>query len=286
MLVDNMLTYRSNETIYTEHGQGPLYLGFRAWEEKLPGICHGFTTREGGCSKGYLSSMNLSFTRGDDPEAVEENYRRAAAYFGRTPSDIVTISQEHTGRVVLVDDKNAGEGVTKERTLGGCDGMVTNTPNLLLSTSHADCTPLFFADPVKRVVAMTHSGWRGTALRIGRNTIELMKEAFGCQPSDIHAAIGPCICPDCYEIGEDVHEAFCRTFQGSCNDIVRERGGGKFDLDLTQANRRILLEAGIEEEHLICGNLCTCCNKDLLFSHRGAKGKRGNMSAFIMLTEK
>lgn len=281
-----MLTYRSKEKIYALHGEEPLYLGFLEWEKKLSFIRHGFTTRAGGVSEGYLSSMNLSYTRGDDPAKVEENYRRAAAYFGKKPSDIVTISQEHTGRVVLVDRSNAGEGVIRERTLGGCDGMVTDTPGLLLSTSHADCTPLFFADPVKRVIGMTHSGWRGTAVRIGRNTIELMHRAFGCEPADIYAAVGPSICPDCYEIGEDVADAFSATFSGSLDGIIRERGQGKYDLDLTEANRRILIEAGISADHLICGNLCTCCNKELLFSHRGAKGKRGNMSAFLMLTEK
>jgi YfiH family protein len=280
-----MLKYGSKEKIYREHGEGPRYLGFEEWEEKFQDISHGFTTRVGGVSEGVLSSMNLSYTRGDDPDAVDENYRRAAAYFGKEPSDIVTISQEHTNRVVVVDQSNAGEGVTKERTLGACDGMITNTPGLLLSTSHADCTPLFFVDPVKKVVAMTHSGWRGTATRIGKNTIEQMEQAFSCRPSDIHVAIGPCICADCYEIGEDVAEAFASTFQGDVEGILRERGKGKYDLDLTKANQRILLEAGVKKEHMLCGNLCTCCNKDLLFSHRGAKGQRGNMSAFIMLTE-
>ena len=245
----------------------------------LPGVVHGFSTRLGGVSEGIYESLNLSFSRGDDAARVLENYRRASAYFGTVPECIITVDQQHTGRVVRVDETNAGEGVVRERSIPEADGMVTDVPGLLLSTFHADCTPIFLVDPVRRAIGLVHSGWRGTKARIARNAIRKMAEDFGSRPQDLFAGIGPSICRDCYEIGEEVAEELAADFAMA----LRKRESGKWDFDLFAANRAVLLDSGVLASRISVSGICTCENAGLLFSHRATQGQRGNLAAFLML---
>ena len=161
--------------------------------------------------------------------------------------------------------------------------MITNEPGVILSTFYADCVPLYFVDPVNKAIGLSHSGWRGTVGRMGQKTLEAMKEAFGTNPADVYAAIGPSICQDCYEISEDVAEHFYEEFQGHGDEILINKGNGKYQLDLWKTNEIVMLEAGILPEHLAVTNICTCCNETVLFSHRASQGKRGNLAAFLML---
>ena len=249
------------------------------------GVKNCFTTREGGCSTGMFQSLNLSFTRGDDPQAVTENYRRVAEAMGGTLSDIVCSDQTHTTNVRRVDRSCGGYGVTKERPYTDVDGLVTDEPGLILATFYADCVPLYFVDPVHRAIGMSHSGWRGTVGRMGRATILAMGQEYGTKPEDLICAIGPSICKDCYEVSEDVAEAFAAEFKGQEEKILEAKGNGKYQLDLWKANEIVLLEAGVKKGHLAVTNLCTCCNPELLFSHRASHGKRGNLGAFLRLKE-
>ena len=244
---------------------------------------HCFTTRMGGVSQGIFESLNLSFTRGDDPEVVMENYRRVAQAMGRELSDIVTSDQTHTTNVRKVGRADGGCGVTKPREYTDMDGLITNEPGVVLATFYADCVPLYFVDPVHRAIGLSHSGWRGTVGRMGKKTLEAMHEAFGTMPEDVYAAVGPSICQDCYEISEDVAEYFYTEFQECGEEILLNKGNGKYQLDLWKTNEIILLEAGILPEHLAVTNICTCCNDKLLFSHRASQGKRGNLGAFMCL---
>lgn len=244
---------------------------------------HCFTTRLGGVSEGVCASLNLSFSRGDDPVAVLENYRRVATTFGKTVDDFVCTDQTHTTTVLQVGKKECGYGVTKERPYTDVDGLITNEPGVILSTFYADCVPLYFVDPVNKAIGLSHSGWRGTVGRMGQKTLEAMKEAFGTNPADVYAAIGPSICQDCYEISEDVAEHFYEEFQGHGDEILINKGNGKYQLDLWKTNEIVMLEAGILPEHLAVTNICTCCNETVLFSHRASQGKRGNLAAFLML---
>lgn len=247
-------------------------------------VSHGFSTREGGVSTGEFSSLNFSFTRGDDPAAVSENYRRLAEVFGCRESDIVCSDQTHTTNVLRVDRSYGGFGVTREKPYRDVDGLITNEPGLLLATFYADCVPLFFVDPVHRAIGLAHSGWRGTVGRMGAVTLEAMKREFGTNPADVLAAVGPSICQDCYEVGADVAEEFARTFGDWKDDILLPgEAEGKYQLNLWKCNAYILREAGIMPEHLAVTNICTCCNPRLLFSHRASHGKRGNLGAFLML---
>lgn len=253
---------------------------------EMGGINHGISTREGGVSEGIYRSMNLSFSRGDKPENVMENYRRIAKTIGVSVENMVCSAQTHTTNVRIVTKEDAGKGVTREKDYTDVDGLITNVPGLCLVTFYADCVPLLFADPVKRVVAASHSGWRGTVGKIGKVTIDKMVEQFGCRPEDIYAAIGPSICQNCYEVSEDVIDQFRENF----DEIYWERlfykkDNGKYQLNLWAANEVILTEAGITSDHMAVTNLCTCCNPEGLFSHRASQGKRGNLAAFIALKE-
>ena len=246
-------------------------------------IEHCFTTRLGGVSEGIYSTLNFSFTRGDNPEAVRENYRRVAETFGKTVDDFVCTDQTHTTNVLQVGKEERGYGVTKERPYTDIDGLITNEPGVILSTFYADCVPLYFVDLVNKAIGLSHSGWRGTVGRMGQKTLEAMAEAYGTKPEDVYAAVGPSICQDCYEISEDVAEHFYQEFQGHGDEILINKGNGKYQLDLWKTNEIVLLEAGIKKEHLALTNVCTCCNSEVLFSHRASHGKRGNLAAFLML---
>ena len=246
---------------------------------------HLFTTRMGGVSTGIFSSLNLSYTRGDEAGAVDENFRRVAAIFDETPDRIVCSHQTHTTNVRLVTEEDAGKGVTREREFTDVDGLITDTPGLLLATFYADCVPLFFVDVRHRAIGLSHSGWRGTVKAMGQETIKAMKEAFGTRPEDLVVCIGPSICKDCFEVGEEVVEEFKEAFAPRWHSSLFTEGKapGKYQLDLWAANRIILKEAGVPAKQIHTTNICTKCNSDYLFSHRTVGEERGNLAAFLCL---
>lgn len=254
-------------------------------------VTHMVSTRLGGVSRGMFATMNYSYTRGDETEAVDENFRRTAQVFGASVDAFVCSDQTHTTNVRVVTECDRGKGVTCPKDYRDIDGLVTNVPGLILSTFYADCVPLLFVDPVHRAIGCSHSGWRGTVAEMGRVTVETMKREYGSRPEDILAAIGPSICQDCYEVSGDVAEQFEMLFSrekysfADIGDILLNKKNGKYQLDLWAANRAVLLAAGILEEHLSVTDICTCHNPDYLFSHRASQGKRGNFGAFIMLKE-
>lgn len=249
-------------------------------------VIHGFTTRLGGVSEGIYASMNLSFTRGDDPRRVMENYQLACGALGFPVEEVICSDQTHTANVRRMGRGDCGKGVLRPRDYTDVDGMITDEPHVALAAFFADCVPLFFVDPVRRAIGLSHSGWKGTAGRIGARTVEAMQEAYGCQPENIRAAVGPSICRDCYEVSRDVVDAFSKSFtEEELRRCCLEKGQGKYQLDLWKANEQILLAAGIRPEHLAVTDVCTCCNPTLLFSHRATNGRRGNLAAFLRLTD-
>lgn len=243
-------------------------------------LAHCFTTRMGGVSEGIFATLNLSFNRGDDPEAVRENFRRVSEALGVQYGDFVFSDQTHTANVRRVTRADAGNGLVREKSFFDTDGLITDEPGLVLSTFYADCVPLYFADPVHHAIGLSHSGWRGTVQQIGRVTVEAMGREFGSRPEDIICAIGPSICQDCYEVGAEVAMEF-GNYSGS--GILEAKGNGKYQLDLWRANEIILRKAGVLPEHIAVTNICTCCNSTYLFSHRASKGRRGNLGAFLAI---
>ena len=154
--------------------------------------------------------------------------------------------QTHTTNVRRVTEKDRGSGITREREFHDTDGLITDTPGVVLATYYADCVPLYFVDPVHRAIGLSHSGWRGTVHRMGAATIEAMRETFGTNPSDLLTAIGPSICRDCYEVSEDVIEQFAAAFPAELhNTLYYRKPNGRYQLNLWEANRRILLESGV-----------------------------------------
>lgn len=249
-------------------------------------VKHGFSTRKGGVSTGIFSSMNLNFKRGDNPDAVLENYRRMAAALNMRVEDMVLSDQTHTTNVRVITEEDRGKGILKPQDYSDVDGMITNVPGIVLVTSYADCVPLYFVDPVRKAIGLSHSGWKGTVGHIGQKTVWKMHEVYGSEPKDIVAAIGPSICQSCYEVSDDVAEAFRANFTADeAADILLDKGNGKYQLDLWKANWYVLTDAGILPEHLSVTDLCTACHSDLLWSHRKTNGQRGGLSAFLSLID-
>lgn len=274
---------QGRETSILQERAGVPFLQFPMLEETGM-VIHGFSTRLGGVSKGEWSNMNLSFTRGDREADVRENYRRIGEAIGFSCGALVCSDQTHTTNIRVVTEADRGKGFTRARDYTDMDGLITNVPGLVLATFYADCVPLYFADPKKKVIGLSHSGWRGTVGKIGKKTVERMQEEYGCKPADIRAVIGPSICQSCYEVSLDVIEEFQRAFSEETWPLLYKKNENeKYQLDLWKANEIILKETGIAAEHLAVTDRCTCCNPSLLFSHRASRGKRGNLGAFLML---
>ena len=249
-------------------------------------VHHGFSTRLGGVSQGCYASMNLSFTRGDDEAAVRENYHRIAKSIGVKCENMVLSQQTHTTNVRVVTEKDKGKGIVKPLDYTDVDGMVTNIHGICLVTFYADCVPLYFVDPVQKAIGLSHSGWRGTVGKIGKETIRKMEEQYGSDPKDILAAVGPSICKDCYEVSEDVILEFQKNFKERYwKDLFYRKENGKYQLDLWKANEIIFKESGILPEHIAVTNVCTHCNSEILYSHRTSGDRRGNLAAFLALKE-
>lgn len=262
---------------------GVTFLSFPLLEKTGVVVC-GFSTRLGGVSRGCCESMNLSFTRGDDPEAVMENYRRIGHALGISPEQIVCSDQTHTVNVRKVGRDDCGNGITKPKPYRDVDGLITDEAQVALATFYADCVPLYLVDPEKKAIGLAHSGWRGTVGKLGKATVEAMRREYGCRPEAIRTVIGPSICQECYEVSEDVAEAFKKAYDpGLWDRLMTRREDGKYQLNLWEACRENFLEAGILPEHISMPEICTCCNPGFLFSHRASKGKRGNLAAFLML---
>lgn len=265
-----------------EAENGVVYLTWPAIE-KIEGIRHAFSTRIGGVSKEHLSSMNLSFSRGDDPANVRENYRRFCEAAGFEVETLLPpISTHNEGP--LCDESRLRQRRDKRPRFHDIDGMITDEPGVVLATFYADCVPLYFVDPVHRAIGLSHSGWRGTVHKMGQVTLDAMHERFGTEAKDVIAAVGPSICQDCYEVSGDVIEEFRAAFPETLHEkLFYRKPDGKYQLNLWEANHQILLAAGVPEKQIHLPNLCTCCNPDFLYSHRASKGKRGNLAAFLSL---
>lgn len=278
------LNYANQEYIFEEKQVGDvLYLSYPLLEQT--GIVnHGFSTRIGGVSEGIFSSMNLSFSRGDDEASVRENFKRMAEAIGVEPNSLIFAAQTHTTNVRKVTAGDKGKGILYPLDYQDVDGLITNEPGICLTTFYADCVPLFFIDPVHKAIGLSHSGWRGTVGKMGQETLRRMKEEYGTDAKDVIAAVGPSICQDCYEVSEDVIDKFKEAFDEIYwGELFYRKENNKFQLNLWKANEIILLEAGVHRENIAVTNVCTNCNSDVLFSHRATKGQRGSLAAFMAL---
>ncbi len=266
------------------------------------GALMAFSTRLGGCSPPPYDSMNLSASEGDELENVHHNLIVLGENLNIDPAAIRFCRQVHGDGAAIVDSVSSAPPMA--------DSMITRVPGVFLAVKTADCVPIVLVDPVKRVAAAVHAGWKGTILRIARKTLRIMTSRFGANPSDVIACIGPSIGPCCYQVDERVLAPFRSRFpspeqfivQGSGSRETREappettpapgpaRGRcdnsyPRFALDLAGANRSELVREGIPQANIFSTDLCTACRPDLLFSHRRDNGRTGRQAAIVGFRE-
>jgi YfiH family protein len=246
----------------------------------LIGARHAFTTRFGGVSTGIFSSLNLGSNRGDDPEAVRENYRRVCALMGAGVDEAAVTRQVHGAVVRTVSA--ADRHVCLSAVPYEADGLVTAEKNLPLLCFTADCVPALLCDAEAGVIAAVHCGWRGSVGDILKNAVEAMC-ALGAKPASICAALGPAIGKCCFETDDDVPQAVEAYLGGDAEGLFVRRADGKTLVDLRGANKRRLVQLGLREEHVDVSEECTFCSHDKYWSHRYTRGRRGSQAAAIVL---
>jgi len=242
---------------------------------------HCFTTRFGGVSSGYLSSLNIGTHRGDDPENVLKNYRILADAIGFDPHKLVLTHQTHTDRVLLVGSAEHGAGLYAPE-LPECDALITNEPGTALVVFTADCTPVLLFDPVTGAVGAAHAGWRGTAAGIAAKAVRAMEKAYGCRPENIRAAIGPNIGGCCFETDANVPEAMVSALGDGALEHIR-KVGHKYYVNLKEINALHLRRAGVE--HIEISDACTVCQKERFWSYRVTGDARGSQGAIIVCNQ-
>ena len=236
---------------------------------------HAFTTRVGGVSKGVYASWNLAPNRGDDPEAVKENYRLLGEIMGSGDNSFVGTVQVHGRKVHLATESDRGTRIE-------CDGLVTNTPGLPIMVYIADCVPVLLEDSAAGVIAAVHCGWKSSVQDILGEALKVMS-TLGAKPERLHAAIGASIGKCCFECDDDVPKAVERYLGGDTEGLFERKPNGKTHVDLRGANARRLVQLGLKPENIDVSDECTMCKSDKYWSHRGTNGVRGSMAAVIML---
>jgi len=263
--------------------------------KKVPWLIHGFSTRVGGFTSVYGNkSLNLSFTKEDLRVTVEKNRKEFLRAAGAANWPLVALRQIHSDIIHIVESRDPGQ-------LTG-DGLVTNVPGIMLAIQTADCLPVILVDKKNKAVGVFHAGWRGTVKRIVEKGLGIMRYEYGSMAEDIAAVIGPGIQKCCYEVGNELKDQFESQFDYGrllfhevfTSDPVREKypmlfmnmrapghgdWGPKLHLDLSEANRRQLLAAGVPEGRITLLGLCTSCDTRRFFSHRTEKGMTGRMMA-------
>jgi len=252
--------------------------------EALGFIKHGFSTRFGGVSEGQYRWMNLSFSSGDEEGKVLRNFQIFAEALAVDPDSMVLSDQDHGVNIRRVEKGDRGKGIVKNKDYQSVDGLVTMERGITLVTQHADCVPLFFADAKNKVVAMAHSGWRGTWGEIGKKTVIRMKEEFDSKTEDLYVGIGPSIGPCCFEVESDVLEKLREVTAWTEEDVVVQ-GKGKYRVNLWQLNKRMLMSFGVPEDQIFVTDLCTQCHPEVFFSHRVYGNQRGSLAGMISIIE-
>lgn len=244
-------------------------------------VHHCFSTKKGGVSTGVYSSLNLGLSRGDDRDLVLENYKRICEANDIDMRNIVMARQTHQTNIKKVTEADRGTGFYREYDFENIDGFVTDCPGVALTVFFADCVPLYFLDPVKKVIGLTHAGWRGTVNGISTATVAAMEE-YGCHAEDILVGIGPSIGKCCFEVDAPVVSEFEKLEFGK-DYIQKDAKPGKYKIDLWGVNARLLQNCGIKKQNITVSGLCTQCHHDLFYSHRVMGDQRGSLAALMEL---
>lgn len=236
-----------------------------------------FTTRVGGVSTGAFSSLNLSTRHDDAPENVEKNFLLACEAMGLDSRDLIFAQQKHTAECALVTARDVHRGRFIAGAVPGVDALITSEIGPVLTVRTADCVPVFLSDRRHGAIAAIHSGWRGTLHAITLRTLERMRSEFGTEGIDVCAAVGPCICADCFEVDPPVADEFIAAY--GMKRLVRT--GPKYHIDLAGHVLDQLTRFGVPETQIEAERICTAHHTDLYFSHRAEHGYTGGMCGFI-----
>lgn len=263
-------------------GQGIWYGKFSSLPDDV--VVQAVTARHGGVSEGCFQSLNPAIHNGDDLMLVRQNRQLIANALGLDLNRFVTAEQVHGSAVYMVSGSDAGCGAFDYDTaIAKTDGLITNQRGVPLMMFFADCVPVMLVDPVKKAIGLCHAGWRGTVAKIPRQTVQQMTVHFGSNPADIMAAIAPSIGPCCYEIDSVVERQIREAFNDKSDKLLNPHGDGKWLLDLWQANKLSLLEAGLNEANIELSNVCTNCNSETFYSYRADHGKTGRLAVVLAL---
>lgn len=246
--------------------------------EKTGLVKHCFTTRNGGVSENEYRSLNLRMNCDDKKENILKNYKIICDEIDVNFEDLVFSKQVHSDTIYVAERADCGNGITKPQKLDDADALITCQSGVPLAVFGADCVPLYFLDTENRGIALAHSGWKGTVLRIGEKVVRKMMNEFSSKPQNILTAIGPSIKVCHFEVGDEVAEIFLHEF----GETVLEKHE-KYHVDMQKAIEMQLLGCGIPKENIINSGICTYCSSDLLFSHRKTNGRRGVMAAIMEL---
>ena len=274
-------------------GQVPHQLILEKWMSQCEQLTTGFTTRLGGISEKPYASFNIGLHVNDQVETVISNRQLLTKSIGWEFEAWTNAEQVHGNVVVKVTGEHRGRGrMTMSDSLQGADGMITNEPDILLTSFYADCVPLLFWDPVHEAIGVAHAGWKGTASAIAIKVIEAMKLHYGTEPEQLMVAIGPSIDQCCYEVDRYVVEQFETLWtrlelpKQALDKVIKTISSQKAYINLKEMNRHIMIKAGIMPTHIELSNLCTGCRTDLFFSHRVENGLTGRMASWIGLARK
>jgi polyphenol oxidase len=248
------------------------------------GLVHYVSSRKGGYSQNHFKGLNLGFHVGDDNYNVLQNRRLLAESLGIDLLWFTFANQDHTANIAIIDCQSRGRGAAERDTaLPNVDGLITNLEKVCLNVLVADCVPILLYDPVERVIAALHAGWKGTLKRIASHGVEMMIQQYGCKAGNILAGLGPSNGPCCYEVGDDVRRETLLAF-GSIQGVIRpSKNPGKFIFDQWEANRLQLLDFGLKADNIEVPEICTQCNHKKFFSSRASGGITGRIAAGIML---
>ena len=244
-------------------------------------LIHAFCARQGGVSQDEYASLNVSFNEGDEEVSVLQNWGRLAKAFAIPVEQFLVVNQVHGDEIFVI--RPHGSYFSSRNELN-YDAIVTTRTNLAICIKTADCVPVFLVDRVKKIIAVAHAGWRGSALKISAKVIGLMQNQYGSAVQNILAAIGPSIGKCCYQVDSAVADAF-RGQKDQEIYLVPGAARNKWMLDLPEANRRQILDCGVPEKNIEMSGYCTMCNQDIFFSHRGSGGITGRQINFMMIKE-
>jgi YfiH family protein len=249
----------------------------------IPGVVHGFTRRRPGLG---AADGNVSYSGTRDADEAWRMRQLWGRAIGIDPERLVTTGQVHGSGVLHVTDEHAGRGARPGSGLAGiADAMITNEPGVVLLSMHADCLPILLVDPVTPAVGVVHAGWRGTVANVAGAAIAALTDSFDTDPASILAYLGPAIAGDCYEVGDDVAAAWTALAGPAHQATALQRCGDRWTFDVTAANTVLLQRAGLRPERIELSGICTRCNGDEWFSHRGQGPLTGRFGALIALSE-